>query len=125
MRRRAIAILVFLVLGIAVLVMLTQCRRGSGKPTIATLTYVNEASSGWRITLANTSGGEPRVVRIPPLGEVRVELAPGAYVVSQVLIDIQGQTLDKRQTQVELKGGRDYRWRLLTLLSRRPMEAAP
>jgi hypothetical protein len=104
---------------------LSRCQRDASLTTKAAVVFANESGSGWRISLVNTSGGSPRVVRVPPLGEERIELEPGRQVVSQVLLDIHGRTLDRRDATVTLERGRTYRWRLLTLQSPAPKGDAP
>ncbi|WP_404422507.1 hypothetical protein [Nibricoccus sp. IMCC34717] len=105
--------------------LLLQCRQKSGPAGVATVVFANEAGSGWRISIVNTNGGAARVVRVPPLGETQVELEPGRQVVSQVLLDIHGRTLDRREATVTLDRGVSYRWRLLTLQSPAPKGVVP
>lgn len=118
------AVLIFCLLA-ALILGSNGCERIESTAPQSSLRFINGARSGWRISVAPLGGGEVRSVSVPFRGDVRLELQPGAYLLSQTLLDIRGDTRASRQVNFVAEAGQHYTWRLLTLLSEKPDEGTP
>ena len=77
---------------------------------------VNLSDGEWEIVLTPMTGPIRRW-RVGPRMLIEEMLPAGEYAAEQVLLAAAGNAVAQRSLQIRLVAGKDYRWRLTTLLA--------
>jgi len=85
--------------------------------TGAHLVVINLTDYEWNLVIARTGGGESHFSRLQPRATLTVDLRGGDYLIDQSVLPAGAAPELSRRIPARLEAGRNYRWRLGTLLS--------
>ncbi len=92
-----------------------QCEVANKRAAYGRVHLVNYATTGWRVEFVHQETQRKREVQVPRDGEVRLPLAPGAYTITQILLDEDDNDWTSRVLSAEVAPRQSYVFRLVTL----------
>ncbi len=122
-RRGKLGCIILGILSLALLV--THCAKSKyvSRNQSTQLVLINQSDCAWRITISSDDGAQVTRQDVAVGMSQTVPLSGGNYIIDQTMMAKNHSEEATRRLSMKLEDGRNYQWRLATLLSDREMRS--